>query len=1232
MVNSITAQPGKIKQWQGSYYPNLDVESWLFDGFQTSTCKEIVACGYVQFEEKNIIDPETNILYVNGGRFPSLIQYDVATNDIIHKIKFSGGFATPNGRFLETFEANEAGTTYYYAIGKIQDYTSGADNNVKVIIAKVKASDFTVVSGYPKIIGTSGDISINNTITEGVGIPILNASGQNTGTLVAGNEFINSGEPNEIQIGHLFKLTPQGVLDQSFGTNGQVILPDNVGIKKVTADYNSNGDLLNYYAICRKVIKPFKPSYNPSNEDIEIDILVYKITPAGVATVLKSPFNEDNVGGNYTDTGGANEYLYCNCINKLADSKFCFAQDILVEGNKIYLGIYFDAHFFNGDRCAPLSNFEQYIDGDIAIITLDKSNGNVIHAKKLNRTISVDFESQLISSNGKIITSAGTTNFITLNETCTDLNGNVANKYTFSSVNNILLTYDPISNTAGWNKIINHTPNPSNCIFSIVKGCDDNIILLGNTSNLITKPHREDYNILITYSDCQAIYTNWDYPNGLIINSNTTLDNVDKSIKGTLRITAGKSLTLNNCNFSFALSNALIDFNVLSQNNVNTPITRVIIERGAKLILNHSTLKGFNGCNKNWMWEGVEIWGHPDLSQTETTQGVLILTNGSLIQDAFFGAITDKQLYNINGGLDSYGWHGGGIIQVDQNSGFLNCRRAVHFAPYDVQSNVSEFNNARFINNAVLQDSRFRDGSGNQTGTNTFVSMWGTTDIKFNNCTWQGYWPAYNRGLGNGILSADAQYEVKNSTFNDVNHGIVARNPIAIGKIVNVKTNTFTNVSSGIQLHSGSNHLLINNNITLGGNLSPYYYRLGIGVFGSFGAKLYSNAVTGTGSNAFGILSDATGSVPSDHGGNAIINCSTGHQTQNNNSGLQMRCNEYTTTDHAWDINPGSPGVGLLSDQGSCDPFATQAGNKFYDYCPAGSSDEHIRSTVGFTYNFKNAPYETPTCYTQGIVNVQPCGVSNSNSCIDFRFCSTCDPTELTILINNETNVHKRRVLRNELAGYFMGQRDLTSAINVIMPEIEQIDYRKWITLLQIQNNALTEATTNMQTITAQGGNIDFISVAQVLFTIKANNWKPDQISNSQKTILMSIAQNRSYAGFLAQAILSNYFGMDFPIVYEYYTSNAQLFKEASTSDINVANKLVVYPNPVEENVTLQLPQGNYMVEVNIISLDGRLVSNFKVNSVSQLTIDKLDLTQGMYLLSVRDIQGKYYNYRIVKY
>lgn len=251
---------------------------------------------------------------------------------------------------------------------------------------------------------------------------------------------------------------------------------------------------------------------------------------------------------------------------------------------------------------------------------------------------------------------------------------------------------------------------------------------------------------------------------------------------------------------------------------------KVIVKRGAKLVLDGGRLTKAQGCHDDF-WPGIEVWGsnaHNQLPGNHPThQGMVVLKNGAVIEHAR-EAITMQEA----GVWGTFG----GVVQATDAS-FLNCRRAVEFLSYQgTTPGGSIMANRSFFNRVVFEV------NDDYRGSNDFyahVSMWDVTGIRFTQCDFINAQSTpgtiqESQHLGKGIISLDANFSVSGkcnviiacapgqaipscptgelhpSRFIGLDHGINA-SQFYTGRNFTVHTTEFTNNVCGIYTRSVNN-------------------------------------------------------------------------------------------------------------------------------------------------------------------------------------------------------------------------------------------------------------------------------------------------------------------------------------------------------------------------------------------------------------------------------------------
>lgn len=83
-----------------------------------------------------------------------------------------------------------------------------------------------------------------------------------------------------------------------------------------------------------------------------------------------------------------------------------------------------------------------------------------------------------------------------------------------------------------------------------------------------------------------------------------------------------------------------------------------------------------------------------------------------------------------------------------------------------------------------------------------------------------------------------------------------------------------------------------------------------------------------------------------------------------------------------------------------------------------------------------------------------------------------------------------------------------------------------------------------------------------------------------------------------------------------------------STNENSFEKSIIVFPNPVENDINIQLETGDY--RVLIFNVKCKMVSNNKILGNESLNLETL--TKGIYLLLIKDVESsKVYKDKFVK-
>ena len=144
-----------------------------------------------------------------------------------------------------------------------------------------------------------------------------------------------------------------------------------------------------------------------------------------------------------------------------------------------------------------------------------------------------------------------------------------------------------------------------------------------------------------------------------------------------------------------------------------SPETRLIVERGGKLVVDAATLTSICGD-----WEGIVVEGNSNEEQPNYDEmpasnqaGIVVTKNGATIENAHIGIST-----NYTGQWSDQYW--GGVVHCEYTE-FKDCWKGVEFMKYDYE-NKGSFNHCTF------------------TGGKHGVTIWACHGVTFNHSTFDG--------------------------------------------------------------------------------------------------------------------------------------------------------------------------------------------------------------------------------------------------------------------------------------------------------------------------------------------------------------------------------------------------------------------------------------------------------------------------------------------------------------
>lgn len=400
------------------------------------------------------------------------------------------------------------------------------------------------------------------------------------------------------------------------------------------------------------------------------------------------------------------------------------------------------------------------------------------------------------------------------------------------------------------------------------------------------------------------------------------------------------------------------------------PEAKIIVEPGGKLVINGGLLTSTCGD----LWQGIEVWGNPQLSQIPANQGWLSISNGGTIQNAVVAVRMgiSGQAIPDGGGLPPIDYKGGGILSSSE-AVFRNNRSGVIFHEY-YRSNVSNLSLSTFETTAELDDGSMPINH---------IRLLSVEGIRISGCTLRNTRdasvPYSQRGIG--IQSYDASYyvdhicisqsmpctEYKKTMFDRLNYGVKAF-AISTALAPTIKNTEFTENYRAAYLSGITNPRITSNDFYLNSPAASESY--GLYLDGCTGYWVEDNTFAGSGlstEKGIGIVVNESGSAPNLIYLNAFnyVEYAINVQGHNRNGklpaeGLEIRCNHYDNTlfdetiiyEGANDPPPSTDGIAAHQGRNTLNA-EDMAGNLFYyNTDVAGDFDDINNQSNHFYYYY----------------------------------------------------------------------------------------------------------------------------------------------------------------------------------------------------------------------------------------------------------------------------------------
>lgn len=237
---------------------------------------------------------------------------------------------------------------------------------------------------------------------------------------------------------------------------------------------------------------------------------------------------------------------------------------------------------------------------------------------------------------------------------------------------------------------------------------------------------------------------------------------------------------------------------------------KIIVKRGAKLILDNAELKSASGCSPDY-WEGIEVWGNPyEAQDNPEMQGQVNIKNGTIIKDARYGILTCKRIGEI--GLQDQGLFTdfcGGIVTA-VNSSFCNNDISIYIPGL---SSIQFDSDSYFYNCTFATDENYQVDSSPLRNINLSYSH----GVEIEDCSFINNSPDFYtyRRRGYGIKSYHSQFDLLgNNSFENLYKCIYVISPIGS---VNISNAIFTKNYNNIYVSNADNCIINNNTFNIGG-------------------------------------------------------------------------------------------------------------------------------------------------------------------------------------------------------------------------------------------------------------------------------------------------------------------------------------------------------------------------------------------------------------------------------
>ena len=760
-----------------------------------------------------------------------------------------------------------------------------------------------------------------------------------------------------------------------------------------------------------------------------------------------------------------------------------------------------------------------------------------------------------------------------------------------------------------------------------------------------------NYNIIVTDADgCQGTEsfalstqyqaTDFDYPWGINISAtNQALTDYDGdniiTIRGRMTIDEGVNYSITGKTLEFA-----DNIEEPWSPDLGLPRSGIVIKKNAKLTFNNSTATAVSGCSD--MWDGIQVWGgqplQPSPSNIEVAiigandqsiqNGKLILKN-STVSNAHIGVALYRTLapFSQQPTID----YGRGIIEAT-NSQFINNRTGIAFSGKTLINNYSFIKGCKFINNATMNDIY----SYNNEGMNSFISLSKVKKVKITASEFNGNIMFTEENRGTAIYSYDASFTVESGTignfppqiqltpnkFNNLTKGIDAYSTGGINKNIRVRDNRFNNVQQGIIANGTSFDEISFNEFEIPEGTAGLN-TCGVFLYSTYGFLVTENTFNTSSTNiyTYGLLAHNTNVMA----GEVYHNDYTGAfevatQMELDNSLLQVKCNDYTNTNtYDWAVTSGN-----LANQGFCSTDPTSpAGNRF-DPCFTSDESQIFVDPSASAFNYSTQSDIAPICISPSITEILCSGLFiEADACpvtVDIP-CGIPCIAERKVIFDETPPGFTKELIKSGLFRAMENNEDIVGLLEILATNASDSDLRLLIATY-LSYGQCQQAQETLERLSGTGiPDIMFKQLYTVLIQACEDGRTEKELTASEKQTVRDISLITEQFSVHAQSVLTKSDNEIYIREPEKINSNRSFFDENTGNESTNENtgdlsSLKVYPNPINENATIEFATSNETGATKIIVYDvlGKAIKTIAVSgNKGTVFINNEELQQGTY-------------------